>query len=392
MFKLRGYLTDIHVRCISLDRFDCEVASVHGVFSCTVKDIYDILGEWRRSRSQSNRPGELYALATLVRVEGSSYRRPGARMLIWPDGKTVGSLSAGCLEEEVVLRAREVFETGETALMSFDTRRRFGCAGRIDIFIERAPEKFFDDLAKELNARRPCVAITRFNGDQRRTRIIKFDDEQEQDHEHEFIQEIHPPMRLWIFGDSPDNAPFYSLGQLLGWKVDTIIDATAISLGPDHWTAAIVKSHNYGRDFAALQKLLPLNLRYVGLIGPRKRRDQLMNDLLDREIAVHSGFFAPAGLDLGSETPEEIALAIVSEIHRVFAAGSGESLRERKRSIHASDTQSFQANSRMERLGKPRHGREGRRLSERKVSESNPVAVAKDETAGSFDSASSRSG
>jgi xanthine/CO dehydrogenase XdhC/CoxF family maturation factor len=64
-------------------------------------------------------------------------------MLIWPDGKTIGSLSAGCLEEEVTLRAREVFETGEAALISFDTRRRFGCAGRIDIFIERVSENFF---------------------------------------------------------------------------------------------------------------------------------------------------------------------------------------------------------------------------------------------------------
>jgi xanthine dehydrogenase accessory factor len=309
-----------------------------------VKDIYDILGEWRRGRGQSNRPGESYALATLVRVEGSSYRRPGARMLIWPDGKTVGSLSAGCLEEEVTLRAREVCETGEPALISFDTRKRFGCAGKIEIFIERAVESFFDDLAKELDARRPCVAITKFGGDQRGTRIIKFDHEHppprsygmagEQDHEHEFIQEIHPPMRLWIFGDGPDNAPFHSLGQLLGWEVNTFIDATALALAPDRWTAAVVKSHNYGRDFVALQRLLPLNLRYVGLIGPRKRRDQLMNDLLDREIAVNAGFFAPAGLDLGSETPEEIALAIISEIQRVFAIRSGESLRERKISIH----------------------------------------------------------
>jgi xanthine dehydrogenase accessory factor len=256
-------------------------------------------------------------------------------MLIWPDGKTIGSLSAGCLEEEVTLRARDVFETGSPALITFDTRRRFGCAGRIDIFIERAVESLFADLAKELDARRPCVAITKFGGDQRGTRIIKFDREQKQAHEYEFIQEIYPPMRLWIFGDGPDNVPFYSLGQLLGWKMDTFFDANALALAPDRWTAAIVKSHNYGRDFAALQTLLPLNLRYVGLIGPRKRRDQLMNDLLDREIAVNAAFFAPAGLDLGSETPEEIALAIVSEIQRVFATGSGESLRERKRSIHA---------------------------------------------------------
>jgi len=95
-----------------------------------------------------------------------------------------------------------------------------------------------------------------------------------------------------------------------------------------------VKSHNYGRDFAALGKLLPMNLRYIGLIGPRQRRDQLMNHLLDLGITVNAGFFAPAGLDFGAETTEEIALSIIAEIQRVFAKGSGESLRERKISIH----------------------------------------------------------
>jgi xanthine/CO dehydrogenase XdhC/CoxF family maturation factor len=95
-----------------------------------------------------------------------------------------------------------------------------------------------------------------------------------------------------------------------------------------------VKSHNYGRDFSALQKLLPLDLPYVGLIGPRKRRDQLLNNLLDLGVTINAGFFSPAGLDLRAETPEEISLAIVSEIQRVFANGSGQSLRERKTSIH----------------------------------------------------------
>lgn len=81
-----------------------------------MRDIYDILAEWRRSRCQSNRPEASCAPATFVRVEGSSYRRPGARMSIWPDGKTIGSLSVGCLEEEATLRARE----GDTA-GSFDS-------------------------------------------------------------------------------------------------------------------------------------------------------------------------------------------------------------------------------------------------------------------------------
>jgi xanthine/CO dehydrogenase XdhC/CoxF family maturation factor len=97
----------------------------------------------------------------------------------------------------------------------------------------------------------------------------------------------------------------------------------------------MVKSHNYGRDFAALQRLLPLNLPYVGLIGPRKRRNQLLGDLLESGVTINAGFFGPAGLDLGAETPEEIALEIIAEIQRVFAHGSGVSLRERKIPIHA---------------------------------------------------------
>jgi hypothetical protein len=85
---------------------------------------------------------------------------------------------------------------------------------------------------------------------------------------------------------------------------------------------------------------LPLNLRYVGLVGPRKRRDQLQNALLDVSVAINAGFFAPAGLDLGAETPEEITLTIVSEIQRVFAKSSGESLHETKISIHSVNRES----------------------------------------------------
>ena len=281
-----------------------------------MKDIYDILREWKKRRAENRQSGSDFALATLVRAEGSSYRRPGARMLICQNGELVGSLSAGCIEKEVAERAQEVLQTGKPILLSFDTRQRFGCAGKIDILIEPANDKFLTDLAADLEARRPHLAITRFGGN-------------------EFVQEIHPPIRLLICGDGLDNGPLYSLGNLLGWETVEISDPNLLTIAPDDWTAAIVKSHNYGRDFVALQKLLPLNLRYVGLIGPRKRRDQLMNALLDFGITIDAGFFAPAGLDLGAETPEEIALAIGSEIQRVFAKRSGESLRERKLAIHS---------------------------------------------------------
>ena len=201
-------------------------------------------------------------------------------------------------------------------------RKRFGCHGKIEIYIERVAKKFLVDLANDLDARRSHIALTRFG-------------------ESEFVQEIHPPLRLMIFGEGPDSVPIQKLSESLGWQPIEIVDPNSLSIVPDEWTAAIVKSHNYGRDFAALQKLLPMNLRYVGLIGPRKRRDQLLNDLLDLGVTINAGFFSPAGLDLGSETPEEIALSIVSEIQRVFARGSGFSLRERKISIHAKECQTL---------------------------------------------------
>jgi xanthine dehydrogenase accessory factor len=304
-----------------------------------MKDIYDILREIR------NRPEDEFAFATLVRAEGSSYRRPGARMLICGDGQTVGSLSGGCLEEEVALQAGDVLRTGRPALMSFDTRRRFGCAGHIDIFIERVGRAFLVELVSQMKARRSCRVITIFEGNRSElgSRIVEVGtihqnrpDNSAQSPLRALIQEIHPPIQLLICGDGPDSAPLRSLGQLLGWLPVLIPDVNSIPIRPDEWTAAIVKSHNYGRDFAALRKVLPMNLRYVGLIGPRKRRDQLLNDLLDVGVPINSGFFAPAGVDVNAETPEEIALAIVSEIQRVFAGGSGESFRERKLPIHNS--------------------------------------------------------
>ena len=242
-------------------------------------------------------------------------------MLISENGETVGSLSAGCLEEEIALQARDVLRTGQPVLMSFDTRKRFGCAGKIDIFIECATENFFSGIAKSLDARRSCCAITRVSGDETGSRIVEGDYEHPPSRsngatsEPELIQKIRPPIRLMLFGGGPDGAPLYSLADSLGWQTVTVEIATANELlsVSDEWTAAIVKSHSYGQDFAALQKLLPLELRYVGLIGPRRRRNQLLSDLLDLGVTINAGFFAPAGLDLGAETPEEIALAIVSD-------------------------------------------------------------------------------
>jgi xanthine/CO dehydrogenase XdhC/CoxF family maturation factor len=219
--------------------------------------------------------------------------------------------------------------------MEFDTRRRFGCNGTIEIFIESVSERFLTEVAAKLEERRTFRIATAFVGDKRDlgSRILQAE---ECAPAGAFVQAIQPPIRLIIFGDGPDSSALRIFAETLGWHVFEWEHSDDLDLlvETDKRTAAVVKSHNYGRDFVALRHLLPLGLPYVGLLGPRQRRDQLLNALLDAGVRMDSELFAPAGFDLGAETPEEIALAIVAEIQSAFADASGESLRKRRAPIH----------------------------------------------------------
>lgn len=292
-----------------------------------MKEIRDILAEFGRRR------GEPLALATLVRARGSSYRRPGARMLITGDGGAVGALSGGCLEEEVAVRAQEVITGGEPVLLSFDTRLRYGCNGTIDIFVERVRPELLERLAAAQRNRSESLLATVFENSQSLgTRFLYSTEEALPG---AFVQLIPPPLRLVLIGHGPDGIALRGLAAVLGW---TVIETEEISTLPDDfdaWTAVVVKTHNYGRDYAALEKFLPLGLPYLALLGPRRRRDQLLYVLVEAGVTIRSQLFAPAGLDIGAESPEEIALAIVAEIQAIFAEGAGRSLRERKTPIHA---------------------------------------------------------
>ncbi|HEY1581587.1 MAG TPA: XdhC family protein [Chthoniobacterales bacterium] len=287
-----------------------------------MREIGDIIAEFERRR------GEPLALATLVRANGSSYRRPGARMLIATDRSTVGTLSGGCLEEEVAFRAQEVIVTGIPELLTFDTRLRYGCNGAIDILIEKLAPEFLRQIADAIAHRRSCIAVTDSLGTSLLPQLSVAPPEA-------FVQEIHPPLQLVLVGQGPDSPALRALAHTLGWVVHEAEEEAAFSGEFDEWTAAIVKTHNYGRDYAALRKLLPLGLRYVALLGPRRRRDQLLHALIEENVQIRSELFAPAGLDLGAEGPEQIALAIVAEIQTVFAQAKAKPLRERKQPIHA---------------------------------------------------------
>jgi len=155
------------------------------------------------------------------------------------------------------------------------------------------------------------------------------------------IDTLPLPIRLLLFGTGPEIEPITHLAGNLGWVIECFGHPLelAADFRQDTQTAALVMTHNFGRDLLALDRLLPLSLRYVGLLGPRKRYAELLARLgeyrpLDFEAGTRN-LYAPAGLDIGSEAPEEIALAIVSEVAAVLSDRCGGSLRERRSDIHA---------------------------------------------------------
>jgi xanthine/CO dehydrogenase XdhC/CoxF family maturation factor len=288
-----------------------------------VKEVREIIGFWEARRGQS------LALATLVAAHGSSYRRPGARMLISSDGSSAGGLSAGCIEEEVITCAHEVLRTGVPQLLTLDTRLRFGCHGTIEIFIECIAEEVLAGLRDCFIQRQRCRLETVLNDEARGTRIAGFGDVFGT-----FIQTIDPVLRLIVIGDSSDTVALRAHAGFLGWEVLQMDAAPVLPEMLDDRTAVVIATHNFGRDCAALRDLLPAGLKYLGLVGSRRRRDDLLFDVMHNGVALHSCLFAPAGLHLGAESPEEIALSIVAEIQCVFGAGTARQLRHCKTPIH----------------------------------------------------------
>jgi len=280
--------------------------------------------------------GERAVLATVVDVDGSTYRGAGARMVIRSDGSTVGAVSGGCLEADIVARATELLASGTSQLVHYDTRTSddgvlglgMGCQGVIDVQLDSLAGDALSRAIEELAELRARIAI-----------------------------------RLVVCGAGADSIPVVRLATTVGWLV-TVVDhrpsfaqaarypeseqviclsssrdaggvlAAAVPLA--RFDAAVVMAHAVAHDRANLHDLLAAgNLRYIGVLGPRRRT----MELLDGAPRVESGtlppnVYAPVGLDLGAETPEEIALAIVSECAAVLAGRDAKSLRERGGPIH----------------------------------------------------------
>jgi len=295
-------------------------------------------------RRVAENPSRSWALATLVQTEGSTYRKPGARLLVDSDGGTLGVLSGGCLEEEIARHGQKVIDDGSSVLLSFDTKRLYGCDGQLKILVEPLPAagpngNLITEVGRLLKNREVCRIRICFEDAALGSELLR-SDALLTERRGVLIDTVPLPARLLLFGTGPEIEPITQLAGTLGWVVERCDHPSELAedFRADAQTAAVVMTHNFGRDFLALDRLLPLRLGYIGLLGPRKRYAELLARLneyrpFDFDVNVRN-LFAPAGLDIGSEAPEEIALSIMSEVAAVLSGRCGGFLRERRSDIH----------------------------------------------------------
>ncbi len=369
-----------------------------------MRELREILAAWERTRSAGGRA----VLATIVDASGSTYRRPGARMLIPERGDPVGLLSGGCLEGDLAERAAAVPASGKPRCVVYDMTSQddlvwglgLGCAGKLHVLLEPLPgpaEAYLAFLARchaeraqgavatliesadpgRVGRRRTldaaggtagslgaaaldesCADLLAAARDRGITRLhapggiaagVRV-----------LIEGVVPPPALVVFGAGPDAVPVVRLAGELGWHV-TVVDhraafavaarfpeaAAVVCCDPaevprrvafDAASAALVMTHKFLHDVELARVLLPSAARYVGFLGPRAHTEQLLLELRrqglrptpDQLARVHG----PVGLDIGAETPEEIALSAIAEIRAALLGRRGGPLRDRVGPLH----------------------------------------------------------
>ena len=326
---------------------------------------------------------EAVVLATVLAVEGSVYRGAGARMIVTSAGETIGAVSGGCLEADIVARTPDVMAGRHAVLARYDTRASddvvlglgLGCRGVIDLLLEPLANGVLDDAvafyARLCAHRDPVTLITMIRGDagvplgtravlDMRDRLLEGDVSLAGEAHGVARERVRPVTPLVICGAGTDAMPLARLAKLMGWDV-AVVDHRASFLTParfpdsdalvcanltqdadalagrvplDERTVAVLMAHSATHDRAYLHAMLDAGAGYIGVLGPRRRTLELLGDRAPTDGVLPSVLHAPVGLDLGAETPEEIALSIVAEIAAVIAGREGGMLRARRGPIH----------------------------------------------------------
>ncbi len=360
-----------------------------------MRELEHILRLW----TQAENRGESAVLATVVKTRGSSYRLPGARLLLLSSGERAGSISGGCLEADLIKKAWWLTEAGP-AIKRYDTTPDgdiapaygLGCSGIIHVLLERlipgnaAVLQLIRDVRSE---RRPAVVAHVIAPSSAAGQKLMMNTAGRVQHNlanrelalalqteakaalaghnshgvhlsggtEAFIETLAPAVRLLVFGAGDDAIPLTKFAKLLGWNI-SVLDGRAhyarperfpeadevivrptkqanAALAIDHWTAAVVMTHSYTQDLGILRELSSQPLRYLGILGPRKRASQLLSDASLDAARLVPALHSPMGLDIGADGPEQVALAVLAEIQASLNGREGGLLRERSGSIHA---------------------------------------------------------
>lgn len=316
---------------------------------------------------------ERAVLASVVALDGSSYRRPGVRMMVYENGDMVGAVSGGCVEREVFYQAGSVFETRIPKIMVYDGRYRLGCEGVLYILLEifEPTEPFLDRFWDSIGARRPFAITSYFkkeygeNADCH-TRFtfgkesfpVSNRVQRGTDGLLTFEQEMPPCFQLLILGGEHDAVLLCRFASQMGWEVTVVVDPREektekdfpgihrlLQSEPgsfehplDRQTAVMVMTHSFAKDLRFVMALREERGAYFGLLGPTRRREKLFVELMEHCPDVSADFLegihAPAGIDIGAETPEEIAISILSEILSTIHGKEPRSLKHIGGKIH----------------------------------------------------------
>ncbi|WP_296262474.1 MULTISPECIES: XdhC family protein [unclassified Pseudomonas] len=360
-------------------------------------------------------------IATVVKVEGSAYRRPGARMIIAQLGDSTGTVSGGCLESDVSKKAWWFTANGKPAIRTYSTGEDddeleeaelsfgLGCNGTVHLLFERVQHQAADpdpaglvvDVLRQIKVSGEGAALATVIGtpDERRVAIgerVAFsssagvrvqmrerwlarmiaedlqavlEGRRSATRTYEcagggievLLEYIPAPRRLVVFGAGHDALPLVSMARLQGWHI-TLIDARPHFARAQRFpdadrvltapleplpelaamvadAAVVVMTHSLTQDRHWLGQVLQCSPAYIGQLGPRTRTERLLDEMptQDHDAAALSRLHYPVGLDLGGDTPDSVALSILSEINAVFNGRNGSMLKFREASIHAVD-------------------------------------------------------
>jgi xanthine/CO dehydrogenase XdhC/CoxF family maturation factor len=344
----------------------------------------------------------------VVHVRGSSYRRPGARVLLTAERWIAGSISSGCLEADVLRRGWRRTGHGGAVLVTYDSAAPdevraglgLGCDGVVEVLLERTalggnadPLSFVDRCNAEqrrgvmatvfrsaaidvaVGARlaiatdgtwfargmpepvraalaTECARFVRQGGPAAAMSLWVGGASVDV-----LLEPVRPAPRLFVLGGGHDVVPVVDIARTVGWETyvcetsprwtarerfgsaDEVVTAPLAQIrariDASERPLAVVMAHDYDRDRDALGMVLVSRSRYIGVLGPRRRTARMLEELGWSEASPDERLHAPAGLELGAESPAETALAIVAEMQAVLTRSDASSLHLRTGRIHA---------------------------------------------------------